>query len=122
LCDASEVGVFCRALERAGFARRLDRAGLETLGFHVCDADLEDELVRALGVEAVEAVVASLGELTSFRTLQQQPAQRDRPRDQQLRRFIGTRSGRKVRYASALVEALDLGRVPPPLDRLLAGR
>jgi hypothetical protein len=86
----------------------------------VCDADLEDELIRALGVEAVEAVVAALGELTALRTMQRQPAQRDRRREQQLRRFMGTRSGRKVRYASALVDALDLARVPPPLDRLLA--
>jgi hypothetical protein len=120
LCDAGEVHVFGRALERAGFGRGLDRAGLEALGFYVCDADLEDELIRALGIEAVEAVVASLGELASFRTMQQQPAQRHRRRDQQLRRFMGTRGGRKIRYASALVDALDPARVPLPLDRLLA--
>jgi hypothetical protein len=120
LCDAGEVHVFGRALERAGFGRGLDRAGLEALGFHVCDADLEDELIRSLGLEAVEAVIASLGELASFRTMQQQPAQRNRRRDQQLRRFMGTRGGRKIRYASALVDALDPARVPLPLDRLLA--
>lgn len=120
LCDAGEVHLFRRALERAGFGSGLDRAGLESLGFYVCDADLEDELIRALGIEAVEAVVASLGELTSFRTMQQQPAQRDRRRDQQLRRFMGTRGGRKIRYASALVDALDLARVPLPLNHLLA--
>jgi hypothetical protein len=120
LCDAGEVRVFGRALEGAGFGGGLDRAGLEALGFHVCDADLEDELIRALGIEAVEAVVASLGELASLRRMQRQPAQRDRPHDQQLRRFIGTRGGRKIRYASALVEALDPARVPSPLTRLLA--
>jgi hypothetical protein len=120
LCDAGEVHVFGRALERAGFGRGLDRAGLEALGFYVCDADLEDELIRALGLEAVEVVIASLGELASFRTMQQQPAQRNRRRDQQLRRFMGTRGGRKIRYASALVDALDPARVPLPLDRLLA--
>jgi hypothetical protein len=38
----------------------------------------------------------------------------------QLRRFIGTRSGRKLRYARLLAGALDLGHVPRPLDRLLA--
>jgi hypothetical protein len=37
----------------------------------------------------------------------------------QLRRFIGGRSGHKHRYARLLVDALDLDRVPPPLDRLL---
>jgi hypothetical protein len=120
LCDAGEVDLFRRSLERAGLGTGLDRTGLEALGFHVCDADFEDELIRTLGVEAVEAVVASLGELASFRRMQRQPAQRDRARDQQLRRFIGTRGGRKIRYASALVDALDLGRVPRPLERLLA--
>jgi hypothetical protein len=38
----------------------------------------------------------------------------------QLRRFIGTRSGRKIRYGRLLVEALDLAEVPRPLDRVLA--
>jgi hypothetical protein len=32
---------------------------------------------------------------------------------------MGTRSGRKLRYATALVEALDLARVPRPLDAVL---
>ena len=48
LCDEREEPDFRRALERAGFGRDLDRAGLERLGFHVCIADLEDELIRAL--------------------------------------------------------------------------
>jgi hypothetical protein len=33
---------------------------------------------------------------------------------------MGTRSGRKVVYARALVTALDLDQVPRPLARLLA--
>jgi hypothetical protein len=55
----------------------------------------------------------------SFRTFQRQPAQRGRPVEAQLRRFMGTRSGRKVRYGRLLVEALDLTRVPRPLDGVL---
>src|SRR4051794_8311094 len=51
LCDAGEVGDFRRALEGAGLGRNLDRAGMEALGFFVCDADLEDELIRALGAD-----------------------------------------------------------------------
>ena len=41
-------------------------AELERLGFFVCVADLEDELVRAVGPEGVEAVIAGEGELTAL--------------------------------------------------------
>ena len=44
----------------------------------VCDRDLEDELIRALGEDAALNVLKDQGELASFRTLQKQPAQRDR--------------------------------------------
>jgi hypothetical protein len=119
LCDEREEPDFRRALERAGLGRDLDRAGLERLGFHVCVADLEDELIRALGVEGVERVIEAQGELPSLRRLQAQPAQRGRTSIQQLRRFISTRAGRKARYAQELVLALDLDRVPRPLDAIL---
>jgi hypothetical protein len=52
-------------------------------------------------------------------SLQAQPAQRGRSKIQHLRRFISTRSGRKAQYARALVLALDLDRMPRPLDALL---
>jgi hypothetical protein len=120
LCDAREEVDVRRSLERAGLGSDLDRAGMERLGFYVCEADLEDELIRALGVARVERVIDVEGELRSLRTLQQQPAQQGRTVEAQLRRFIGTRSGRKLRYARLLVEALDLDHVPRPLHRLLA--
>jgi hypothetical protein len=119
LCDAGEERAYRRGLERGGFGADLDRAGIEAIGFFVCEADLEDELLRALGVEAVEAILEREGELASFRRMQLQPAQRGRSVDQQLRRFIGTRSGRKIRYGRLLVEALDPSAVPAPLARLL---
>jgi hypothetical protein len=93
---------------------------MEALGFYVCVADLEDELIRALGTTAVQQLVDSQGELGSFQTFQKQPAQRARPLAAQLRRFIGTRSGRKIRYGRLLVEALDPADVPRPLDLVLA--
>ncbi len=120
LCDAREEADFRRGLERAGFGTNLTRAEMERLGFFVCEADLEDELIRALGAASVEQVIEAEGELGSWRTLQKQPAQQGRTREAQLRRFMGTRGGRKIRYAVLLVEALDLDRVPRPLDRLLA--
>jgi hypothetical protein len=119
LCDAGEEDEFRRGLERAGLGSNLTRADMERLGFYVCVADLEDELIRALGAAAVEQVIDSQGGLRSFRTLQKQPAWRGRPTEEQLRRFFGSYGG-KIQYARALVEALDLNRVPRPLDRVLA--
>jgi len=120
LCDAAEEGDFERGLERAGLGSNLTRAGMERLGFHVCVADLEDELIRSLGVGAVEQVIDAQGDLAAFRSLQKQPAWRGRTAEEQLRRFFGTHSGRKIQSAALLVGALDLTRVPRPLERVLA--
>jgi hypothetical protein len=120
LCDAAEERSFRRGLRRAGLGSDLRRAEMEALGFFVCVADLEDELIRALGTTVVQAIIEVQGELGSFHIFQKQPAQRGRTTEAQLRRFMGTRSGRKIRYATLLVDALDLTRVPRPLDRVLA--
>ena len=120
LCDIAEVPYVRRGLERAGIAANGARSGIEALGFFVCDADLEDELIRALGTAGVERVLDAQGELGSFRTFQAQPAQRGRDHRAQLRRFLGTRAGRKIRYGSLLVDALDLNRVPRALARVRA--
>jgi hypothetical protein len=120
LVDAGEERVYRRALERSGHGAALDPAGLDDLGFFVCSADLEDELIRALGPIRVQAVIEELGDLGSWQTFRKQPFQRGRPIEAQLRRFLGTTSGRKARYARALVEALGQSEGPPPLDRLLA--
>jgi hypothetical protein len=120
LCDAAEEGEFRRGLERAGLGSNLTRTNMERLGFYVCVEDLEDELIRALGAAAVEQVVEAQGDLGSFRTLQKQPAWQGRPVEEQLRRFMGSGGSRKIRYARLLVDAVDLARVPRPLDRVLA--
>jgi hypothetical protein len=120
LCDIGEERHFRRHLERVGLGSGLTAAGLEALGFQVCSADLEDELIRALGPEGVRQVIEAQGELRAFHTFQGQPAQRERPVEHQLRRFLGTHSGRKALYAQALVAHLDLAHVPRPLERLLA--
>ena len=150
LCDEGEERDFRRGLERAGLAAGLpppgpldldragslglpppgslglDRAGslapldLAGLGFFVCVADLEDELIRSLGVRRVEQLIEAEGELGPFQTFTRQPAQRDRTRQQQLHRFLGTRSGRKIHYGHVLAAALDLTRVPGPLAGVLS--
>jgi hypothetical protein len=118
--DAAEERHFRRALERGGFGSALSGPAIEALGFYACHVDLEDELIRALGVASVEQVVAAAGDLGSLRTFQMQPAQQGREPQRQLRRFMGTRSGRKSQYARLLVNALDLSRVPRPLAGVLS--
>jgi hypothetical protein len=120
LCDAGEESDFRRGLERAGLGSNLSRADMEALGFYVCVADLEDELIRALGAASVEEILEAQGELGSFRTFQRQPAWQGRGTKEQLRRFMGSGAGRKIRYARLLVDALHLTRVPRPLERVLA--
>src|SRR5262245_2162682 len=120
LCDAREEVDFRRGLERAGLGSDLTRAEMERLGFYVCDADLEDELIRALGAPAVEAVLEANGDLDPFRTFQKQPFWRGQPPERQLRRFMGNADSRKLRYARLLVDALPLERVPRPLEQVLA--
>jgi hypothetical protein len=106
----------CDQGEERDFRRGLDRAG----PYFVCVAGLEDELIRALGTRRVEELIEAEGESGPFLTFTRQPAHRGAVRDQQLRRFMGTRSGRKIRYGHILAAALDLTRVPGPLAGLLS--
>ena len=100
LCDAGEAREFKRSLDHVS----------------VCDPDLEDELIRAVGAGRLQEIIEAQGELHSFRTLQKQPFQRTRTIEQQLRVFLGNR---KIRYAELLVGELDLASVPRPLDEVL---
>ncbi|MEU4570824.1 TOPRIM nucleotidyl transferase/hydrolase domain-containing protein [Micromonospora sp. NPDC023956] len=121
LCDLHEEEIFRRGLVTARVGSPGNRADLEDLGFHVCVDDLEDELIRAVGPAAVEALFDSQGDLGSFRSLQSQPAWRGREPGAQLRRFLGSGARRKLRYARLLVEAAVVRDVVPrPLDALLA--
>lgn len=106
-----------RALIDAGVAVGPDES-LEPFGFFACVADLEDELIRALGTDGVEHMLDEQGELASFRRFQAMPQYRDTPAPRQLHRFLGTRATRKIRSARRLVQALGLTRLPRPL-RLL---
>ncbi|HEV8461669.1 MAG TPA: TOPRIM nucleotidyl transferase/hydrolase domain-containing protein [Gaiellaceae bacterium] len=103
LCDAGEEEVFRK--------RRLE--------FYVCVADLEDELIRAVGIDSALELLDANNDLHAFRTFQKQPAWRGRRIDAQLRRFMGSADRRKTRYARIFIEALDLDRIPRPLDAVL---
>lgn len=110
LCDQAEHPVVRRAVELTA----VDVAVL------VCVADLEEELIRAAGTATVLGVIATHGEDRSFAALRQQPAHRRRTVEQVLRRFMGSRAGRKATYAELLVAALPLDGVPAVLDATLA--
>lgn len=118
LCDLGEAELFRRQLAPVDppHARTREHRG----EVHVCVDDLEDELVRAVGAAEVEALFDSQGDLRSFRSLQTQPAWRGQALDAQMRRFLGSGSRRKLRYARLLVEAaLRRGAMPRPLDALV---
>ncbi|HZT93629.1 MAG TPA: ATP-dependent endonuclease [Gaiellaceae bacterium] len=104
LCDAGEERWFRRVLGDATY---------------VCVKDLEDELIRALGVGRVEEVVAAQGELETFRNFQNQVFWRGRPVDRQLRRWLQN-GGRQHRYPPLLVEAMEPDEIPRPLAGVLA--
>ena len=120
LCDTGEEDIVRRGLVRAGVGTPGSRADMERLGFCVCVADLEDELIRAIGAARVEALIDSQGDLGSFRSLQRQPEWRSQPDAAQLRRFLGSGASRKLRYARLLAGSVDLDRLPHPLDAVLS--
>ena len=104
LCDAGEERYFRRVLGDATY---------------VCDEDLEDELIRALGADGVQEVVAAQGELETFRSFQNQLFWRGKPVEAQLRRWLQN-GGRYLRYPPLLVGALEPDEIPRPLAGVLA--
>jgi hypothetical protein len=111
--EGERVAGLCDAGEERWFRRVLGRAT------HVCVKDLEDELIRALGVDRVEEVIAAHGELETFRNFQNQLYWRGRPVERQLRRWLQN-GGRRHRYPPLLVEAMEPEQIPSPLAGVLA--
>ena len=110
--DGEQVAGLCDAGEERWFRRVLGDAT------YVCVKDLEDELIRALGAERVQEVVAAQGELETFRHFQNQLFWRGRPVEQQLRRWLQN-GGRQHRYPPHLVEAMEPDEIPAPLVAVL---
>lgn len=110
------AGLYDRG-EEVAIRRALQRAGVAHDGFYACDPDLEGELVRALGPERMIQLVEERGHLATFRTYQKQPDKRPLELEAQLHGWL---HNWKVRYAEALVDALDLDHVPAPLDGVIA--
>jgi hypothetical protein len=110
------AGLYDRG-EEAVVLRALEVTGVPPGGFFACDPDLEGELVRALGTALMLELIEERGQLAAFRTYQSQTQKRALSLEAQLHGWL---HNWKVRYAAALVDALDLSRVPPPLDGVLA--
>jgi hypothetical protein len=104
LCDAGEERWFRRVLGDS---------------MQVCVKDLEDELIRALGAERVEEVLAAQGDLETFRNFQNQPYWRGRPVEAQLRRWLQASDNRGKRYPPLLIATLEADEIPPPLAGVL---
>ena len=119
LYDEGEEEVIRTALERAGFGPDLDRSRLEDVGFFACVADLEDELIRAAGESDLSTLIEQEGDAQPWRRFRNQHVWRGRPADQQFRRFIRSVSERNSRYIRAIVETIDVSRLPRPLRLLL---
>jgi hypothetical protein len=120
LCDVREEEIFRRALVDGRLGSPRTRCDMARLGFHVCVNDLEEELIRAVGATAAEALFDSQGDLGSFRSLQSQPAWRGQEPERQMWRFLRSGSRRSLRYARLLTEAaMDRDALPRPLAALI---
>ena len=104
LCDVGEERWFRRVLGDATF---------------VCVKDLEDELLRAVGIPRAEVILAAQNDLDTFRNFQNQPYWRGRPVEAQLRRWLQASDNRGKRYPPLLIEALDPDEIPRPLAGVL---
>jgi predicted ATP-dependent endonuclease of OLD family len=120
LYDESEEAYVLRGVERSEMADEPNRADLERLGFLVCQRDLEDELVRALGGKAAKEVVEGNGDLGALELFSQQPAYKELSLEEQVVAFIQSgRKSRKVEYAPLLVDAIPESAFPAPLEKVL---
>ncbi len=104
LCDAGEERFFRRVLGDVTF---------------VCHKDIEDELLRAVGVPRVEELLVAQGELTTFRHFLNQPAWRGRTAAEGLPRWLQSADRRRFRYLPLLVEMLEPDAIPAPLAGVL---
>ncbi|WP_051620165.1 hypothetical protein [Haematomicrobium sanguinis] len=117
---ANAVWALCDIAESAFFERAFDNHGVARARLFHCDPDLEGEFISSLGVESVTELIRAEGESRQWESFRQEPQQRARPVEQQLHRFFGTTSGRKLHYGFALAErARTKHAVPRVLSTLM---
>ena len=117
LCDFDREAAWIQLLSDTGLAVT-DRADFNAAGFQVAEADLEAELVGALGEERVEATITEAGAAGMVETFRQQPANGGLAGEDLLLAFIRKR---KIKWAPLLAAALTPSEIPTPITNLLAG-
>lgn len=118
LCDANEQPKWARALESNGMGSKLDRAAMVAIGFEVCDGDLEEVLIAAVGEKATLAIIDAQGDTAEFGSFAQQPTQKTKTVLQQLHDFLHGR-GRNITYAPLMVDAIDPAKLPAALENVI---
>ena len=116
---ATDPATVLLGLGDAGERRYLEKVEPPLAGIFLCERDLEEELVRALGEAEVLEVLDETGVLGSFRTFQGQPEWRGRDFVAQVCRFAGAGSGRKALLGATFASRLRPDGVPRPLVDLL---
>ena len=76
LCDAQEESKWAQALESHGMGSKLNRAAMASIGFAVCDGDLEEVLIAAVGENATFAIIDAQSDTADFKSFAQQPIHR----------------------------------------------
>jgi hypothetical protein len=117
LCDLDKEAEWAQLLVDAGLAIA-SRADLNHAGFQVCEADLEDELVTAIGEVAAVEVVSQAGESSKFETFKQQPTNAGLSDRGLLLAFIRKR---KIKWAPLLAASVESDDIPTPIADLLEG-
>lgn len=118
LCDAADTRFVEKALVADGLPVA-DATDLPVYGFFVCQQDLEDELIRALGPGRALVALQGAGLGSKLEALRTQEPWVDRPLAEQLHRFCGAASGRKELAAGILATAMSEADIPEPLAMLL---
>jgi predicted ATPase len=119
LCDADHEDEWRARLTQAGISVT-DRDSMKNRGFHVCDPDLEAELLGALDTERVSEAIVADGGQRLFESYANQPAQQGRSTEELQIGFVQTPRA-KIRWAPLIAAEIGSDEVPAPLRALLEG-
>jgi len=118
LCDSGEQPKWAQALESHGMGSNLDRAAMAAIGFEVCDGDLEEVLIAAVGEKTTLAIIDAQGDTAEFAAFAQQPAHNAKTVVQRLHDFLHGR-GRNITYAPLMVDSIDPAKLPAALENVI---